>query len=37
MGYKEVVMCDECYEVDCTGQCTMLTEEETNTLMGEEA
>jgi len=29
-------MCDECYEVECTGHCTLLTEEETATLMGGE-
>ena len=27
-------MCDECYEVTCKGQCTVLTEEEISTLMG---
>jgi predicted nucleic acid-binding Zn ribbon protein len=27
-------MCDECYDVSCSGQCTTLTGEETSTLMG---
>lgn len=26
-------MCDECYEVACKGQCTVLTEEEIGALM----